>query len=139
MEFTPDNSTFSGYATSGVNVVNAIQVTARDRTGAMWGIWLAAPWDQQLAPGRYPNAIGNRSVSPNAARPGITFWNTTIAGCATGAGEFTVLEATYGGLIGNTSGIAIERFRATFEQRCVFNGQVLSAVKGEVNVPRRLE
>ena len=138
MELTPDNSTFFAFATPGANVVDAIQVNATDATGATWGIWLAAPLNQHLAPGRYTNALGNRSISPNQTRPGITFWNTRIAGCATGAGEFTVFEATYGGQIGNSAVMAIERFRATFEQRCVFDGQVLSLVRGEVNIPKRL-
>lgn len=136
-ELTPENSTFAGF-TSPVPTggVNSIQVTAKDVSGATWGIWLAAPRDQQLAATRYSNAVALQSQSPE--RPGITFWNPAIAGCAQATGEFTIFEARFGGPSPGGVGFAVERFRATFEQRCVFNGQLLSAVKGELNLPQGL-
>jgi len=57
MELTPDNATFSGFASiTGPGFANSVQVTARDGTGATWGLWLAAPQDRQLVAGRYANA-----------------------------------------------------------------------------------
>jgi len=135
MELTPDNATFSGFASiTGPGFANSVQVTARDGTGATWGLWLAAPQDRQLVAGRYANAAN--AIQRAAEIPGLTFWNTTIGGCPPATGEFTVLEATFGSAIG--AGLPIDRLHATFEQRCMLNGQLVSAVKGEINIPRRL-
>ena len=69
LELTPDNATFSGYGSyTARGETNAVQVTARDATGATWGIWLAAPPDRQLLPGRYPSAL-----NAFQAAPGLTF------------------------------------------------------------------
>lgn len=137
VELTPDNATFSGYGSyTSRGETNAVQVTARDATGATWGIWLAAPDDRPLLTSRYPSALN--SFQRPAASPGLTFWNTTIGGCPQATGEFTVLDAAFSPTIPPTAGTLIDRLHATFEQRCVFNGQTISAVRGEVNIPATL-
>jgi len=131
VELTPDNATFSGFGRIfGAGRTNSVQVTAQDATGATWGLWLAAPPDQQLVAGRYANAVNATSRAPQA--PGLTFWNTKFAGCPPATGEFTVVEAAL-------TGSVINRLQATFEQRCVVNGQTISAVRGELNIPRPLQ
>src|SRR5687768_6242231 len=116
VELTPDNATFSGFGSFVAGgSTNSVQVTARDATGATWGLWLAAPPDRQLVAGRYANAVNAFSRAPQA--PGLTFWNTAIGGCPSATGEFTVLEAAFGSPVG--AGTSINRLHATFEQRCV--------------------
>jgi hypothetical protein len=85
-----------------------------------WTLDFAAPQDQQLLPGTYPNATRFPFQAPTT--PGLSFYGCG-RGCNTLSGQFTVMEAVYA--VDGT----VQRFHATFEQHCEGGGP---ALRGEI-------
>ena len=97
-------------------------VTVFPFDGPLWSLDIAAPPGAPLVPGPYEGAVMYPFQGPG--QPALSFSGEGRA-CATLTGRFDVLEATFG-----PNGV-IERFHATFEQRCD-GGPV--ALFGEVQI-----
>jgi hypothetical protein len=126
--FVLDNSEWEAYATFQLNTVR-IRVrgnpTATSFLGEIWSLDLSAPTNRRLVAGAYPNAARfNTSTQPGLDLGAAGF------GCSSD-GQFTVLEADYGGQgpFFDTSGL--NRFRATFEVKC---SSTSAPIRGEVRV-----
>jgi hypothetical protein len=94
-----------------------------------WFLDVSAPAGQQLRPGRYVNA-------PSGSTAGLAFsFSGDGRGCTGGVSDFEVLEAVYArppaGSSMLVSGI-VERFRATFTQRC--SGPTSQPLYGDVTL-----
>jgi hypothetical protein len=97
-------------------------VTVFPFDGGFWSLDIGAPDGAQLVPGPYEGAVKYPFQGPG--QPGLSLSGDGRA-CVTLTGRFDVLEATFG-----PNGV-IERFHATFEQRCD-GGPV--ALFGEVQI-----
>ena len=99
-----------------------VGVTVFPFDGGFWFLDISAPLGAQLVPGSYEGAVRYPFQGPG--QPGLSL-SVDGRACVTLTGRFEVLEATFG-----PNGY-IERFHATFEQRCD-GGPV--ALFGEVRI-----
>jgi hypothetical protein len=123
--FEPPVTTFSGQMVDGNRRLELRMMAG----GEAWFLDVSAASGQQLLTGTYANAA-------SSANAGVAFQLSGAGrGCSVGVSDFQVLEAAYisppPGSSPLVSGI-VERFRATFTQRC--NGAGSPPLAGEVNI-----
>lgn len=117
--FTMDNASITSRNGSNGGYIG---MTVFPFDGGFWFLDIAAPPGAQLLPGAYEGAVRYPFQGPGQA--GLSL-SGDGRGCNTLTGRFDVLEATLG-----PNGV-IERFHATFEQRC---DGATAALIGEVMI-----
>ncbi|MEH1167565.1 hypothetical protein V6V47_19480 [Micromonospora sp. CPCC 205539] len=115
-------ATASGNGFDVWGTANNLNVEVFDPSGGTWRITLSAPVGQPLTVGSYTGATGTIYESP---LPGIALTGNDHI-CSSGqTGSFTVTDISWG-----PYGY-LERFDATFEQRCNYS---TGSARGEVHV-----
>jgi hypothetical protein len=122
VQVTLDSASITAVVGCDLSPDNQIEVLVRS-PGQNWDLHLAAPPHGQLYVGTYPDAR-SWPVRIEMNNPGIAFYGNG-KGCGGQVGTFTVTEAIFAPDGG------VERFRATFEQRCV---NFTAALRGEVSL-----
>ena len=120
VQMTLDSASITAVVGCDLSPDNQIEVIARG-PGQSWTLHLAASPGRQLNAGTYPDA---RQWPVDGPNPGLAFYGNGRS-CGGSVGTFTVTEAIFAPDGG------VERFRATFEQRCV---NFTAALHGEVSL-----
>jgi hypothetical protein len=107
VQLTPSSATITAVSTCDQN---HIEVRVRG-TGQVWDLHLAAPRGSRVTPGTYDGARDWPPVNQTSA-PAMAFYGNGRS-CSSSGGRFIVSEV----IVGPDGGI--ERFRGTFEQKCV--------------------
>jgi hypothetical protein len=108
--FVINDGTFSAWTEGGASGTNFVGIQLRSLpVDGSWDLFFTAPNGGGLVPGTYENA--GRYPMPGATVPTL-FVAGDGRSCFQPTGRFVVLEANYG------AGGTVNRFHATFEQRC---------------------
>ena len=118
--YTPDTTSFDGAVSCDRNQV---RIHTNHGNGEWWYVTMQAPKGTPLSPGTYNNAT--RWPFQASVTPGLDV-SGEGRGCNRSWGSFIVSQASFG-----PSG-KVERFRATFEQRCELEDR--PRLRGEISV-----